>query len=141
MGGLSNPDNLWKEARRSRVAGRIVAVLAGRMEDRELSLIGPMSRALLKDDIHELIVTDERDAAPGSKVNKIAYLCFFEVSRGGILLVGDRVRIGQKEVGEVIGFDETHMPNHSNIILRARVRRSGKALRLRLGDRLTVRGT
>jgi len=41
------------------IMGDLVVVLDGRLEERNLQLMAPISRALLKGDIHELILTDE----------------------------------------------------------------------------------
>lgn len=102
---------------KSPVIGRVVAVLRGTTEHRGLRITDFRSRAVPSGDIHELMVTDE-EAALGSTVNRIALLAFFEVTNGGVILVGDRVFVGDMELGEVAGFDETHMPNHQNICLR-----------------------
>ena len=98
------------------VIGRLVVVLDGVYENRGLELIKPPSRALRQAEIHELISTEEA-AQPGSKVDSIAYLGFFEVTQGGIIVTGDPVTIGGKALGEIAGYDETHMPNHLNIVM------------------------
>jgi len=75
------------------IVGRLVVVLDGVYENHGLELIKPPSRALRQTEIHELIVTDE-GAQPGSKVNNIAYVGFFEVMQGGVIVVGNEVTIG-----------------------------------------------
>ncbi len=105
-------------ARKSVVEGELVVLLQGRMEDRGLALITPISRCLRRHDVHELILTDEAEAAPGGKVNRIAYLGFFAVARGGVIVSGDEVSLGGRKIGVLAGFDETHMPNHLNIVIR-----------------------
>ncbi len=95
----------------------LVALLKGRREHRELKLIPEQTRAVCRNEIHEFIVTDERDHHPGDTVNRIAYLGFGEVKTGGLLAVGDMVRIDGQEVGKLVGFDRTHLPSHMNIIL------------------------
>ncbi|MFZ5687810.1 MAG: DUF6917 domain-containing protein [Bacillota bacterium] len=114
------------------VIGRLVVVLDGRLEGRGLQLIRPISRALCRHEIHELIITNERKG-PGQQVNRIAYLGFMEILQGGVLVAGDRLYVDGRLVGEVVGFDETHMPNHWNIVLSGTELRSGKEMGLSLG--------
>ena len=99
------------------VLGKVVVVLDGVYENRGLSLIKPPSRALKRSEIHELILSDEQ-CSPGDTVNKIAYLAFVEILQGSVIVQGDVVIIGRQEVGTIAGYDETHMPNHLNIVLK-----------------------
>jgi hypothetical protein len=71
----------------------------------------------------------------------VAYLAFFRVDQGGIVLVGDSVLVGEAELGEVVGFDLTHFPNHMNLLIGARERKTGLELGLNLGDIVTFRST
>lgn len=121
-------------AAKTPIKGNLVVVLEGKLEDRSLQLLTTISRALCKHEIHELILTDETEAGPGKQVNKIAYLGFFEVTDGGVMVAGDELSIGGKKIGVIAGFDETHMPNHLNIVVKADTRNSGVELGLQLGD-------
>jgi hypothetical protein len=107
------------------VTGTIVAVLDAKMESRGLYLIPQASRALRRGDIVELVTTDEAAAAPASTVNHVAYIGFAEIESGGMVLVGDAVSIGRQHIGEVCGFDETHVPNHMNIVIGTSERKTG----------------
>ena len=115
------------------IMGDLVVVLDGRLEERNLQLMAPISRALLKGDIHELILTDEPKAGPNKKINKIAYLGFFEVTQGGVMVVGDDLYVSGNKIGTIAGFDITHMPNHLNIVISSEERISGKEQGLELG--------
>ena len=126
--------------KRTPVTGRVVAVLEGCLENRGLQLISPPSRAVLRHEIHELILTDETEAGPGGKVERIAYLGFFEVAEGGIIRAGDAVIIAGRKVGVIAGYDETHMPNHLNIILKDEQRITGSELGIELGDEIMIKG-
>lgn len=117
---------------KSAVVGRVVAVLRGVTDQRGLHILEHRSRAVPRGEIHELMITDE-DAGRSSTVNRVALLAFFEVTEGGVLLVGDRVTIGDADVGMLAGFDETHMPNHQNICLLGDLR-DGEARVIRVGD-------
>ncbi len=103
-------------AQKTEVVGELVALLRGKYPDRGLQLIKPISRALRAGEVHELIVTAE-EAKPGSTVGSIAYIGFFSVQQPGVIVVGDELRVGAKVIGQLVGFDETHMPNHLNIVI------------------------
>jgi hypothetical protein len=118
------------------VSGRLVVVLRGHVAARRLELIPQPSRAVVAHAVHELIATDEAGAGPGVTVNRIAYLGFVEVQRGGVLLIGDELRVGRRLLGRVAGYDLTHMPNHMNIVLAVSRVVSGEELGLRLGARV-----
>jgi hypothetical protein len=103
---------------KSPVVGRINCILQARAEQRGLELCPFPSRAVRQHEIHELILTAE-EAGPGKRVDRIAYLGYFEVLEGGVLWAGDRVEIDGREIGRLAGYDLTHFPNHMNIIIHA----------------------
>jgi len=119
---------------KSDVVGRIVTILDARAEERGLELVIHPSRAVSTGEIHELLATDDMNAAPGEVVDRVAYIAFFAVERGGVILVGDRVTLGGREVGRVAGFDMTHFPNHMNILLVAPEPKTGRQLEIGLGE-------
>lgn len=131
--------NPFATAKRRHVTGEMIVVLDGKLDNRGLKLIVPVSRAILEKEIHELILTDEKTAVPGAKVDSIAYIGFFEVKTGGVVAVGDKVLVKGKRIGEIAGFDETHAPNHQNIVIRALERYSGLELTLEPGDEIAIR--
>ena len=101
------------------VKGEIVALLHVYFKDRGLELIETKSRALCKDEIHELMITDEEGAAPGGGAERVRAIAFFEIKQPGLIVVGDKVSIQDKKLGKVAGYDETHMPNHMNILIKS----------------------
>jgi len=113
------------------VVGKLVLVLDTEMDERGLNLIAPYTRAIPKGEICELLITDEEGAFPGKLVNRVAGIGFLEVKQGGIVVVGDKVFIDRKCLGEVAGFDETHMPNHLNIVVKSSQRAHGVKLGFR----------
>lgn len=117
------------------IIGELVCLVDLTLESRGLKLIFPYSRAVLANEIHELILTDERDAGPGKTVNRVSVIGFFEVKTGGIMVVGDKVSVGNRVIGEIAGFDVTHMPNHMNIVVKARERAK---LEVRLGEKVII---
>jgi len=117
------------------VEGEVVTVLASSHEARGLKLMTTYTRALRRDSIHELIATDEASKKPGDVVDRIAYLAFFEVRRGGVVVMGETLLADDKPVGTVLGFDETHEPNHINIVIGVARRQTGRQLNLSVGSR------
>ncbi len=124
-------------AAKTDVVGKLVCILDARSEERGMELIIHPSRALRRGEIHELAITDDPEAGPEHTVDRVAYLAFFSVEEGGIVLVGDRVKVGKQEMGRVAGFDLTHFPNHMNILVRSTERKTGPELGLSLGDSVT----
>jgi hypothetical protein len=122
------------------IVGKVVVVLDGKLDNRELNLIQPISRAFAQHTIIELIGTDEQDAAPGNVVNNICYIGFVELQNSGVILTGDKVFWNDKEIGEIAGYDDTHMPNHQNTIIKMKTRISGKELGIKLNDKLIIKG-
>ncbi len=118
------------------VQGAVVTVLDANHEERGLKLLPTYSRALKQNSIHELIATDEMDQKPGDTANRIAYLAFFEVTRGGCVIVGETLFVDGKAIGKIIGFDETHEPNHINILVGVKRRQTGPQLKIKLGSKI-----
>ena len=86
--------------------------------------------------IHKLIATDETSKKPGDTVDRIAYLAFFEVRHGGVVVMGGTLLADDKPVGTVLGFDETHAPNHINIVIGVARRQTGRELQLGVGGKV-----
>ncbi|MDI7259183.1 MAG: hypothetical protein QME90_04585 [Thermodesulfobacteriota bacterium] len=122
------------------VVAELVVVFGNKREDRGLKLIAPFTRAIRLHEIHEFIITDEENVRPGTTANRVAYLCYAEIKRGGAIMFGDKAVIGGKVIGEVVGFDETHMPNHINVILHSREFKSGFELGLSVGQQMVITG-
>lgn len=99
------------------VIGEVVALLHITFEERGLKLIRSLSRAMLSNEIHELMVTDE-DASPGGGADHVSAIAFFEVKQGGVAVSGDKVSVGDRTLGTLAGFDMTHMPNHMNVLVK-----------------------
>jgi hypothetical protein len=127
-------------AAKTPMKGRVVVVLRGMLENRSLSLIAPISRAFAAGSIIELIGTDEEQAAPGANVQKIAYIAFVELLNNGVLLTNDKVFVNDHEISTIVGFDDTHMPNHQNTILRVEKRIPDDELGLRPNDPVAIPG-
>jgi|SRR5690554_341603 len=121
-------------AKKTDILGELVVQLRGQYPQRGLQLITPISRAVNAGEVHELIVTDA-EATPGSTVDPIAYIGFFAITKPGVLVVGDELRIDDQVIGTLAGFDETHMPNHLNIVVHGQ-RRDGEERGLGVGGQV-----
>ncbi len=130
-----NAQNIYYKKRK--IKGKIVAILHLSLKDRGLSLIVPQSRALKRGEIHEIIFTGEKKS-PGEVVQDVSYIGFFEVLEGGIAIVGDTIRINDKDMAVLIGFNETHMPNHQNIVFFTKNPYTGKEYNLEIGDIIEI---
>lgn len=120
------------------IQSSVVAILQLELKGRGLKLIQPRSRVLKKNELHELMVTDEKVAKPGEAVNNVAYIAFIEILKGGVMVVGDKVYWNNNLLGIVAGFDDTHMPNHQNIILYSPKISTGKKLNIRLENKIII---
>lgn len=137
MGFKPRPyDDLFSE--KTDVQIQLVVLMKGCCEDRALELIPEQTRAVRRHDIHEFILTDEPDASPGNRVDRIAYIGFGEVTSGGVLAIGDRISACGNTIGILAGFDYTHMPNHMNIVLYSPDLRAGEEQGLRPGQVMTA---
>ena len=117
------------------VTGQIVALLHITFEDRNLELIPSRSRGLRRNEIHELMITDE-EASPGGGADRVSAIAFFEVLAGGLAVVGDKVSIGGRPLGRVAGYDMTHMPNHMNVLVKSETLDAGQ---IEVGDTIEIK--
>jgi hypothetical protein len=131
-------DRLFISAKAS-LEGKVVAVLNSVREGRGLQLIVPKTRCFKQYEVHELILTDEENARPGFEVNRVAGIAFVEFTKGGVLAEGEQVTIGKQAIGRIAGFDETHFPNHINIILKGPKRQTGEALGITPGQKVVIK--
>jgi hypothetical protein len=115
-----------------------VTVFGNKRDKRGLHLITSYTRAVLQNEIHEFILTDEKNAQPSATVDRVGYLCYAEIKRGGAIMYGDQVWVGGRSMGRIVGFDEYHMPNHLNIILYAEALKSGFELDIDVGEKMIV---
>ena len=124
-------------AKKKPLEGNLVVILDGKYEQRGLQLVPQPSRCLIANEVHEIILTDE-DKKPGETINKIAYIGFFAVKESTVIIVGDPVKINGQVIGKIAGFDETHMPNHYNIVIYGKERISGNERNLDLDDKVVI---
>lgn len=114
---------------------KIVLVYRHKRLDRRMVLIPYYTRCIKNGEIHELVVATEIMMEDGlSGAPDVGYIGFIEFETGCIIVVGDRVAIGPRHIGQVVGFDETHFPNHLNIVVKAPDLVSGEELGANIED-------
>ena len=113
------------------VAGVLVKVLIHRRDDRGMRLEPFASRCVRSGEVHELVTTDHGETAAGSRIDRVGFLGFLEVTTAGVIDRGDELCVDGEPVGTVLGFDACHVPNHYNILVRTTVPRTGPELGLR----------
>ena len=126
------------KTKRRETKGQIVAVCSVFLNERGLSLILQPTRVLCKNEIHELLTTDKVDAGPSKTVDRVGAVCFFEITQGSSVAVGDPVFINSKEIGKLAGFDEAHCPNHYNIVVLSSKRFTGLEAGFHIGDEVSI---
>ncbi|MET8727183.1 hypothetical protein ABZV81_08350 [Streptomyces parvus] len=103
--------------------------------DRAIEPSAWQTRCIRAGEVHELI-----NVGPGPQypVDHVEYYGFATFETSGVLAVGD-VLVGEGgSLGTVSGFDETHMPNHYNILVECADHRNGHALGLKAGMAVTT---
>jgi len=133
--GMVSKDPFFKK---QPVEGIIVAVLSNKFDKRGVKRMPQPSRAVLRNEIHELMLTDEA-AAPNKTVDRIFCLGFFEVSSPGVVLKGDTLTVAGRPIGTVAGFNGDHMPNHLNIVIHTQTPKTGAEMGIDLDERLHIK--
>ncbi len=105
------------ENKKRTVAAVFVKLLYHKNMNRGMKLIEHESRCVIKGEIHELVTTDQVQAMPGEQIDRVGFLGFAEILNGGVVEKGDEVRLGTNLIGQVLGFDDCHFPNHYNILI------------------------
>ena len=96
---------------------RACGILTNAAPKRFMGLIPSSSRVVRVHDVHELVCSDENQL-PGGAVEDVSYLAFIVFEDSGVVAVGDHMEVEGEFFGRVMGFNETHAPNHFNIVLR-----------------------
>lgn len=101
------------------VSTRVVRLLFHVADDRGMTLSPAGSRCVPVGQIHELVTTTDRPVNAGDVVDNVGFLGFVEFKDPAMLCRGDEVWLGDLRLGTVAGFDESHFPNHYNILIRS----------------------
>ena len=104
----------------------LVAVMPDTREDRNLRLSEFVTRCIATNEIHEFLVANKWDGDRDAIFNDVSYIGFMRFEQGGVVAVGEKIMTEDGQVlGEVIGFDLTHAPNHMNIVLASSSTQTG----------------
>lgn len=103
---------------KSLLIGRMCALVNLVYPSRALQIMTEKSRVVRNWDIHELMLAPS-SMVPDLPARGLRVLGFVEFLSGGVLVAGDRLLLDGDDVGELVGFDGTHSPNHLNIVIRA----------------------
>lgn len=101
------------------VSTRVVRLLFHVADDRGMRLSPSGSRCIPVGQIHELVTTTDRPTNAGDIVDNVGFLGFVEFKDPAMLCRGDEVWLGDLRIGTLAGFDESHFPNHYNILIRS----------------------
>lgn len=118
---------------------RLIKIFSHRRLDRGFMLEPFESRCVRSGEIHEIVVTDERnrsaDQAGGSgRIDRVAFIGFAEFAGACVIERGDEALAGDTKLGVVVGFDSCHFPNHYNIIIESPRLVTGAELGLELSS-------
>jgi hypothetical protein len=128
--------NPHEDGPKSAVTATLLKVLVHRRTDRGMRLEPYASRCVRVGEVHELVATDHDEITAGTRIDRVAFLGFAEITAAGVLDRGDEVWIGGRRIGVLLGFDGCHLPNHYNLLIRADPPPTGEELGLVPGDRL-----
>ena len=112
------------------VDATLVKVLLHRRDERGMTLEPYASRCVRRGDVHELVTTDHAGARAGDRIDRVGFLGFAEFDCGGVIDRGDAVLVDGRAIGEVLGFDACHAPNHLNVLILTDRPVSGQDLEL-----------
>ena len=119
----------------------LVAVMPDTRKDRNLRLSEFVTRCFAKDEIHEFLVANEWDGDRDAIFNDVSYIGFMRFDQGGVVAVGEKILAEDGQVmGEVIGFDLTHAPNHMNLVLASSSNQTGAERGFVAAQRFIIEG-
>lgn len=123
---------------RPELAGRLVCVMHHIRRDRGLTCASWRTRAVRAGEVHEFLVCRNEDVKRGGPLQDAWYIGFAALE-ACVLAVGDSVWFHGSLIGEIAGFDDTHLPNHMNVVLSSDSPRTGRELGALVGDALVIR--
>ena len=97
------------------VRGEVVTVIDVLFDSSNIDLADSWSRAVPRGEIHEIMIWNPREDE-----NDAAAIAFIEITQGGNVVNGDEVKINGEPIGNLVGFDYNHMPNHMNVVVETK---------------------
>lgn len=126
--------NLFSE--KTTIVASLVAVMDHRRHDRALAVSDFKTRCVRRGEIHEFLLCEPPNDR--GSIDDVTYLGFAEIQTPGVIAIGDSVVVGEEQVGTIYGFDDTHMPNHMNIVLTGTSLKNGAERGLRVTQSLYI---
>lgn len=126
-----------RRVRHRPVHGIVVAIVGGQEEPLTVTLMMEATRALHQGCVYELVYTGA-DARPGNRVTGGSTLGFFEVRQASVAVVGDDVRVRGSVLGEIAGFDGSHLPDHLHVVVGGKLSGDSLAWGFSLGDKVVI---
>jgi hypothetical protein len=121
------------------VQGVFVKLLHHKQTDRGMTLLPFETRCVRQGEVHELVTTDQKGAGPGDRIDRVGFLGFIEVLCAGVVQKGDEAWVDGRHVGDVLGFDDCHFPNHLNVLIAVDERVSAQDIGLRVEQTIELR--
>ncbi|WP_219852858.1 DUF6917 domain-containing protein [Streptomyces solincola] len=112
------------------------AVMDHTRRDRAIAPSAWQTRCVRAGEVHEFLNVGP---GPDYPVDHVEYYGFAAFDTSGVLAVGDELVCDGRALGAISGFDETHMPNHYNILVEGPRLANGHALGLSAGTPVTTR--
>ena len=78
---------------KNKIQGKVLKVLTHKNYNRGMQLIEEKSRILKKNEVHELVTTDQIDLQNEGTINRAGFLGFLLIENSGIADVGDDIYI------------------------------------------------
>jgi uncharacterized Zn-binding protein involved in type VI secretion len=107
-----------------------IAVMDHTRYDRAIKPTKWKTRCIRAGEVHEFINVGP---SPRYPVDHVEYYGFAAFDTSGVLAVGDTLVCNGCTLGIISGFDETHMPNHYNILVEGPILQNGHLLKLTAG--------
>jgi predicted dehydrogenase len=129
------------------VAATVVKLLFHTRADRGMTLSPWQSRCVPAGQVHELVTTTDRPRVAGDRVDRVGFLGFAAFDAPAVLERGDRVWLvprspvgdtARRQLGTIAGFDESHWPNHYNLVIDTDELLTAGDVDLRPGDKIFV---
>lgn len=95
---------------------KFVAVMGHSHMGRGMILSEYNTRCVQRGEIHELVLLKE-EADGQVNFQDAWYLGFVEFDTSGVIAKGMTIEIFGKAIGQLVGFDTTHEPNHYNLLV------------------------
>ncbi len=123
---------------KSALQAKWVGVMDRARADRNLILSPYTTRCIRTGEIHEFLSCCNVDPSSNFPIQEVGYLGFAEFTVGGVMAVGDVLSTQNHKLGTIVGFEETHMPNHQNTLLATDTIVTGSSLCLRAGEKFII---